>query len=163
VKRELNVQMTALLMVAVPILPAATVTGLVYVPAKPTYNVELLLPLESPITIVPAPKLLVPVVPRTQPFFIVRLPVNVLTPVKVNDEVELFWTTPVTLVPMTELIVVAPEPAPELVIVPVLLTDTVERVMMPIPVAFNVIFPILVPVTPPLKVRFEAAGDNTRS
>ena len=66
-----------------------------------------------------------------------------------------------TLMPMTELIVVAPEPAPELVIDPVLLTDAVERVMMPTPVAFNVTLPV--PVMPPLKVRLEAAGDNTRS
>ena len=129
-------------------------------PANATLNVALLLPTESPMKIVPAPRLLILVVLATVPAFIVRL-LKVLTPERVNEDVVLFWMTPVTLAPMTELIAVAPAPAPELVIEPALFTDTVERVMTPAPVAFNVTLPI--PVMPPLKVRVEAAGDNIRS
>ena len=44
-------------------------------------------------------------------------------------EVALFWTTRVTLVPMAEEINTPPDPLPELVIVPVLLTVFVEIVM----------------------------------
>ena len=47
------------------------------------------------------------------PDVIVTLPLIVeLFPDKTKFELALFWVSPVTLVPMTELIVVAPVPAP---------------------------------------------------
>ena len=74
-----------------------------------------------------------------------------LAPERVNCEVLLFWMRPVTLVPMTALMVVVPEPEPELVIVPALLRLVVERVTVPV-VALLLMVRLLVPVTPPLKV-----------
>ena len=67
-----------------------------------------------------------------------------LFPERVNCEVALFWTTPVTLEPITALIVVAAVPLPELVTVPMLLTGPVvtempfvlllvSRVRLPVP------------------------------
>jgi len=69
--------------------------------------------------------------------------------------------TLVTFAPMTALINVAPLPAPELVIVPVLLTLAVDRVITPAPVALRVRLPV--PVIPPLKVRALATGDKLRA
>ena len=74
-----------------------------------------------------------------------------LGPERIKLLVELFSVTPVTLVPMTELIVVAPVPAPILVTVPVLLMDPVAKVIVP-EVAFSLMVRLLEPVIPPLKV-----------
>ena len=65
----------------------------------------------------------------------------------------LFWMTPVTLVPMTALMVVPPEPEPELVMVPALLTEVVERV---IPAAIELLLlrmRLPVPLIPPETVK----------
>jgi len=63
--------------------------------------------------------------------------------------VVLFSTTPVTLVPITALIVVPPDPLPLLVMVPVLLTEAVDNVM-PLAVALLLLSTRLpVPLTPP--------------
>ena len=59
--------------------------------------------------------------------------------------------TPVTLVPMTELMVVVPVPAPMFVIVPVLLSEPVEKVIVPDPELLLMVR-LFVPVTPPVKV-----------
>jgi len=70
--------------------------------------------------------------------------------------------TLVTFAPISALITFVAEPAPELVIVPVLLTLVVVwRVITPAPVALRVRLPV--PVIPPLKVRALAAGDSIRS
>ena len=72
-----------------------------------------------------------------------------LAPERIKIEVELFWIMPVTLVSMTALMAVVPEPVPELVIVPVLLTLVVERVI-PEAIALLLLSTRLpVPVTPP--------------
>lgn len=112
----------------------------------------------SPIVIAPVPeppKALALVVPKTVPALIVNPPVKVLTPDKVNCDVALFWMTPVTLVPMTELMVVVPLPAPELVIVPILLIETVERVVVLVFVVLIITLPV--PVMPPDNVNVLAA------
>ena len=74
-----------------------------------------------------------------------------LGPERIKLLVELFSVTPVTLVPMTELIVVAPVPTPVLVTVPVLLIEPVTKVIVP-EVAFSLMVRLLEPVTPPLNV-----------
>ena len=73
-----------------------------------------------------------------------------LAPERVSCEVELFWMTPVTFGPMTALIVVVPLPVPEFVIVPELLTEVFERVIVlpDPPVAFSIKLPV--PVIPPV-------------
>ena len=78
---------------------------------------------------------------------------SVVAPERVRLEVELFWLTPVTLVPMGALIDTLPVPLPELVIVPVLLAEAVEIVM---PLAVEPSFlriRLPVPVMPPERVR----------
>lgn len=83
------------------------------------------------------------------PDLINRPPFHVLAPLKVKDEVALFWMTPVTFVPMTALISAVPAPVPWLVIVPVLFTAVV-RIVMPLAVAIlfcRIRLPV--PVTPP--------------
>lgn len=112
------------------------------------------LPLVSPRVTVPVPEppnALVLVVPLTVPDLIVKPPVKVLAPERVNCEVALFWITPVTLAPMTELIVTGPfAPLPAFVTVPVLLIAPVENVRL-VPMAeLLIIVRLLVPVTPPL-------------
>ena len=136
----------------VPLLPEATVIGLAKVNDASPINVAFALPLVSPMvmTFEVAPKALALVWPATVPAFIVKPPVKVFAPDKVNCEAALFWITPNTLVPMIALIVTAAVPLPEFVMVPLLLTDAVERVIVPVLVSFNVIFPV--PVIPPLKV-----------
>src|SRR6266446_3528505 len=62
------------------------------------------------------------------------------------DEV-LFSITACTFVPMPPLIVVVPDPVPELVIEPAMLIGEVEIVKPPLPLALRVRFPV--PVTPP--------------
>lgn len=69
--------------------------------------------------------------------------------------------TPVTFVPITALIVFVAEPAPELVIVPILSAFVVEMVIAPAAVEFSTRFPV--PVMPPLKVRELATGERLRS
>ena len=67
----------------------------------------------------------------------------------------LVWLMAVTFVPMTALIVMVPEPAPELVIVPVLFTLAVESVAMPVLLELRVRLPV--PVIPPVKVILSSA------
>ena len=70
----------------------------------------------------------------------------------------------VTLLPITALIVAAPDPVPELVIVPVLLTVAVLNVIVPVLLALSVKLPVPVmpPVTEifPLLVPIEASLPN---
>ena len=92
----------------------------------------------------PAELLLVRVVP---PLLTTRPPLTV------SVEVVLFSMTPVTFDPTPKLISTAAVPAPELVMVPTLLTAAVEMVM---PLAavlsfFRIRFPV--PVTPPERVK----------
>lgn len=118
----------------------------------PTSKVAADVPLVLPNVMVPVPKAFAAAdEPKTVPASMVNPPVKVLAPPKVNCDVVLFSTTPVTLVPITELIVVAPVPAPTLVTVPVLLMLPVANVTVPL-VPFSLIVKLLVPVTPPLKV-----------
>ena len=78
--------------------------------------------------------------------------VKVLTPERVNNEVALFWITPVTLVPMTELIDTPAVLLLELVTVPTLLIAPVESAMLPPPIAL-LISKLLLPVTPPVRLK----------
>ena len=82
------------------------------------------------------------------PDFMVKPLVNVLAPLSHKDEAE-FWITPVTFVPMTAEMVVFPKPAPELVIVPMLLTATVVILIAD---QFVLIVRSPVPVIPPVTV-----------
>ena len=82
-----------------------------------------------PMVMVPVPKALALTVPLSVPASMTVPVENVLTPESVSPEVELFCTTPVTLVPITALISELPEPVPELVMVPILLTALVDTVM----------------------------------
>jgi hypothetical protein len=78
--------------------------------------------------------------------------VKVLAPERVSPDVVLFCLRPVMLVPITELIRELPEPPPEFVTVPVLLTAAAEMVI-PLLVAlllFKIKLPV--PVTPPVNV-----------
>ena len=76
-------------------------------------------------------------------------------PERVSPEVLLFWTTPVTLAPMTALMSDAPLPLPELVMVPMLLTLVPEKVM-PLASALLLLSTRLpVPLTPPETVSTE--------
>ena len=74
---------------------------------------------------------------------------TVSAPLTVNPEAALFSVMAVTLVPTAELIVVPPEPVPELVIEPILFTATVVRLVPPAValLLFSMRFPV--PVTPP--------------
>ena len=78
-------------------------------------------------------------------------------PLMFRPDVALFWTTPRTLVPMTELIATAPVPVPALVIVPMLLREPVAKVSVPVPALART--RLLVPVTPPEKVLAIAGSD----
>ena len=73
--------------------------------------------------------------------------------VKLSVEVALFWTTPVTFVPMTELMRAEPVPLPELVIVPVLLTAAVVSAtpLTSVLSLSSMRLPVPIP-TPPVKV-----------
>ena len=77
-----------------------------------------------------------------------------LVPDKIRFEFPAISVTPLTLEPIFPLMVVAPKPAPELVIVPVLLTVPVN-VIVPRPLALSVRFPVLVKL--PLSVELVAA------
>lgn len=134
----------------VPLLPDATVIEFEYVtPNEYPNNVALLeLPgVESPIVIVPVPAALALPANLHVPDFIVTPLEKVLFPDKESGEVELFWITPVTFVPITAEIVAVPEPAPELVIVPVLLIGLVWIVIPCVFVTLMIILPL--PVIPP--------------
>ena len=136
----------------VPEEPERTVMLLVYVPAREEVSVALLLPLVFPSTIAPVPNAALLVEPVEVPLRMVRPPVKVFAPDSLRVEVALSWTTPVTLVPMGALIKTLPVPLPELVIVPVLLTDAVEIV---VPLAVEPSFlkiRLPVPVMPPVRV-----------
>ena len=135
----------------VPEEPERTVMLLVYVPARVEVSVALLLPPVFPSTIAPVPNAAL-VEPVNAPLRMVRPPVKVFAPDSVRVEVALSWTTPVTLVPMGALIKTLPVPLPELVIVPVLLTDAVEIVT---PLAVEPSFlkiRLPVPMMPPVRV-----------
>jgi len=88
--------------------------------------------------------------PETAPARMVTPPVKVLVPLR-NSDAEPFSITPVTLLPMIELIVT---PWPVFVTVPVLLIDPVEKVIKPPLVEYRV--KLLVPVTPPVKTEFQS-------
>lgn len=74
-----------------------------------------------------------------------------LLPDKINAEVLLFCVIPVTLLPITAEMVVVPLPAPELVIVPVLLTPVTpfERVIVCVlaPLKIKLPVPEIAPLT----------------
>ena len=114
------------------------------------FNVALALPLVSPMvmTLVLAPKAFALPEPITVPALMVNPPVKVLAPERERLDVALFWITPVTLLPMTALIVVVPLPMPELVIVPELLIGFVVRLTPPLFVLLIVMLPV--PVIPPV-------------
>jgi len=116
------------------------------VPARRVAAAE---PLVFPNVIVPLPKALLEVVPKTVPASMVRAP-KLLLPLKVNWDVVLFSTTVVTLLPTAELITVLPELLPALVRVPALLMPPVEKVIVPLVALLMV--RLLLPVTPPVKV-----------
>ena len=86
------------------------------------------------------------------PAEIVVAPVYVFAPVRTSLEVVLFWVTPVTFVPITELIVAVPVPVPLFVIEPVMLTgfDVMETLPLPLAALMRVRLPE--PVNPPLIV-----------
>lgn len=69
--------------------------------------------------------------------------------------------TPVTFAPMTALITFVAAPAPELVIVPVLLMLTVWRVITPVLVALSTRLPV--PMIPPPNFKVLATGESVRS
>ena len=56
----------------------------------------------------------------------------------------LFWVTPVRVLPMIALMVAVPEPPPELMMVPILLTAVVERRVVPVFVLLIVTLPVVV-------------------
>jgi hypothetical protein len=86
------------------------------------------------------------------PAVIVVVPVYALPVLEsINADVLLFCVTPVTLDPISALIVVEPVPVPVFVTVPTLFTLLVDNVIVPV-VAPLLIVKLLVPVTPPLKV-----------
>lgn len=75
------------------------------------------------------------------------------TPDSVSADVAEFCVIPVTFVPMTAEMVVVPVPVPELVMVPIILTEPVEIVIAPqeeLPTVYVVTFPV--PVIPPLNI-----------
>ena len=141
---------------ATPLFPEATVIGLAkFKELTVPFNVEFALPVESPIVITLefAPKALTLVLPLTVPDLIVKPLVKVFTPESIRLEVAEFSITPVTFVPMIAEIVLSPAPEPELVIVPMWLTEVVERV---IPAASELLLfkiKLPVPVVPPETVK----------
>ena len=83
--------------------------------------VELLLfNIKSPVPVVP-PAMINCLVPL-ELVKVVPAELTVIRPVTVNPEVVLFWVIPVTFEPTVPLIMLVAEPAPLLIIVPVLLT-----------------------------------------
>jgi len=88
----LKVAAAVLVMVAVPVLPEATVIGFWNGPANPPLKVALTLPLPSPMvmTLEFAPKAFALVVPLTVPPLIVRPVVNEFTPLRISCDVVLF-------------------------------------------------------------------------
>ena len=131
---------------------------LVIVPVLLTDTVESVMPLAVALLLL-STRLPVPVTPpetvsNLVPLELVRVvpaALVVSAPLIVRADVVLFSVMAVTFEPTPPLIVVVPVPAPMLVIVPALLTDPVESVMVPV-VALLLIVRLLVPVTPPLKV-----------
>ena len=142
-----------------PEVPEARTIGLVMLALemKPVRVTFAALALESPRVMVPAPKALDGPVPETVPARIVKPPVKVLAPLKAKLEVGLFWKTPATLVPITELIVVVPAPVPELVMVPALSTEAVESVVPPAALLLTV--KLKAPVIPPERVMVPPAAE----
>ncbi len=121
-------------------------------PVVPTTTEALALPDVSPRVTVPVPfppRALLLVLACTVPARTASPPPKVLRPLKVNCEVELFSTAPVTFAPMTALTRTEPLPLPELVTVPALFTEVVESVMplVRLLLLFRVRLPV--PVTPP--------------
>ena len=95
------------LMVATPLLPEATVMGLGQVPLKLPPRVVVAEPLLSPrvMMLVLTPKTAPLLGTVIVPFLMVVLPVKVLAtaPASLRLEVLLFWTMPVTLLPIAAL------------------------------------------------------------
>lgn len=91
------------------------------------------------------------VVPESDkvPAEIVTAPTVELLPDKVSADVAEFCVMPVTFVPITELMVTAPAPEPELVMVPVLFTEVVERRIASAVALLLLSIKLPVPVVPP--------------
>lgn len=105
------------------------------------------LPPVSPIviTLLSAPKALLATPPFTVPALIASPLVNVFVPDKTKDDVAEFWTTPVTLVPMTPEMVVVAVVLPLFVIVPVGFIEVPDNKVPPA-VAFKSIPVTLEPI-----------------
>lgn len=122
----LNMQEVAegiIVIVPVALAILASTIGLAKVMPAPLSVTAEALATESPSVIVPVPEpppADVLVVSETVPALIVNPEVKVLTPDSVNCDVELFWITPVTLVPMTALIMVPAALVLAFVIVPII-------------------------------------------
>jgi len=149
--------------VVVPVVPIVSVPTLALVASTiglakvravvETSRVAGLLPvvLPSVTTLAAAPSALDVVEAVTVPARIFRPEVKVFVAESVRPEVRLFSVTPVTSVPMTELMITPPIPVPWLVIVPVLFTAVVEIVMPPVELASRV--RLWAPVMPPERVQ----------
>jgi len=121
------------LLIAVPdkVIPLAVVLLLL--------RTRLPVPVMPPVNVNNAVLLFVRVMPLVRPLLIV------------NAEVALFPMIPVTFEPIAALMVVVPEPAPMLVMVPALFNAAVAKVIVPV-VALLLMVKLLLPVTPPLNV-----------
>lgn len=157
---------TALLLdvviVFVPLLPETTEIGLDIVTAPVPLRVAFEEPLVSPSVIVPPlPNAAAEPPPKVPPLICTPV-VKVFVADKVNGAVVLFCITPVTLVPMTEVIVFVPVVELLLVIVPVLFTAVVVNdVRAVVPVLLIVRFPV--PLTPPVNVSVRVVQEATVS
>ena len=168
VRAPLTVSAEAALFSVTPVMfeptPALTnvrplpVPALVTVPVLLTEVVETVMPLAMELLLSKV-RLPVPVVPPVRVnnelpllLLLIRVVPELLTvkaPLTVRAEVVLFSVIPVIFEPMPALINVSPLPVPEFVIVPVLLTDVPERV---IPLAVELLLfsiKLPVPVAPP--------------
>ena len=140
------------------------VPELVTVPVMFTSFVESVMPLAAELLFLrvrfPLPLMPPDIVNNAVLLFISVVPPEFMlnAPLTFNAEVVLFSVIPVTLEPTPALIEVVPEPAPILVIVPILLSALVESVTVPV-VPLLLIVRLLVPVTPPLKVVEMAAPE----
>ena len=140
-----HVQLTNVLAPVTVWLPAVKVT----VEPLLAVNVPALDQSSETLRLVEAPRVSVPA-------WISMSPTVELLPDSVSADVAEFCVIPVTLDPITELIVTAPVPAFKFVIVPTLFTDAVESVRV------NVLLPLsvklFVPVIPPLNMQEVAEG-----
>jgi len=134
--------------VIVPVLLMVVMDSVMPLAVEPSFfKVRLPVPLKPPET-VKLPAWLVKVLP---PLLTVKAPVEMVSP-----EVVLFCVMPVTFAPTPPVMDTPPEPLPELVIVPVLLTAVVDSVM-PLdvdPLLLKIKLPV--PLTPPVTVKLPA-------